>query len=148
MDIPYAELDALYHGPNWTKRPTFEDDLDRFTSQPAWITEWQYDEARPLLLDRADTFIWLDLPFPLVLWRVTSRTACRWITREELWAGNREQPLWKIFTDRSNIIRWSIASRHVVRDQMPTIRTAHPTLRILRLRRRKHLEQFLTRLER
>ena len=24
LDIPYAELDAMYHGPDWTKIPEFE----------------------------------------------------------------------------------------------------------------------------
>ena len=141
--IPYQELDALYHGPDWTKRSDFESDLDSFTSQPAWITEWQYASAKPLLLDRADTFIWLDLPFPLVLWRVTRRTIRRAITREELWGGNHEPALHKILTDRSNMIRWSIAARGHVREAIPEIARDHPNLRIVRLRSRRQVRQLL-----
>ncbi len=92
LGIPYREIDALYHGPNWTKRETFEKDVDALTKQRSWITEWQYDQVRPLLADRASLFIWLDLPWPVVLYRVTKRTLRRWVRQEELWAGNREQP--------------------------------------------------------
>ncbi len=141
--IPYAELDALYHGPNWTKKTDFELNLDSFTSQPAWITEWQYDSAKPLLLDRADTFIWLNLPFPLILWRVTVRTVRRAITREKLWDGNHEPPLYKIFSDQSNMIRWSIASRNHVRDALPTIIRKYPDLRVVRLHSRRQVRQLL-----
>ncbi len=142
LGIPYAEVDALYHGPNWTKRPTFEADVDAFTRQPNWITEWQYDEARPLLADRAELFVWLDLPLPLVLSRVTRRTVRRWLFRQELWAGNREQPLWKIFWDRSNAIRWSLASRHHVPAAVPELRRQHPDLQVVRLKSRKQVREF------
>ena len=33
-----------------------------FAAQPTWVTEWQYGEARLLLLRRADLQVWLDLP--------------------------------------------------------------------------------------
>ena len=147
LDIPYAELDAMYHGPNWTKIPEFEKDVDRLTAQPAWITEWQYDDVRPLLLARADTFVWLDLPFPLILWRVTVRTVRRALTHEALWGGNHESPLHKIFTDKSNMIRWSIASRNQIRDALPTIIREYPDLRIVRLRSRRQVKQLLEVLE-
>ena len=139
----YTELDALYHGPNWTKRPTFEADLDAFTSQADWITEWQYEEAQPLLAARADTLIWLDFPLPVVLARVTRRTVGRWVRKEELWAGNREQPLWRIFTDPSNMIRWSFASRHAVRDALPEVLAKNPHLAVRRLSSPRQARRFL-----
>lgn len=143
LGITYAELDAMYHGPNWTKIPEFEETVDQLTAQPAWITEWQYDEVRSLLLERADTFVWLDLPFPLILWRVTVRTVRRALTHESLWGGNHEPPLHKIFTDKSNMIRWSIASRNQIRDALPSIVREHPDLRIIRLRSRRQVRQLL-----
>ncbi len=143
LGIPYTELDAMYHGPNWTKIPEFEENVDRLTAQPAWITEWQYDDVRPLLLERADTFVWLDLPFPLILWRVTVRTVRRAVTHEALWGGNHESPLHKIFTDKSNMIRWSIASRNHIRDTLPSIMREHPDVRIIRLRSRRQVRQLL-----
>lgn len=143
QEIPYRELDALYDGPHWTKNADFEETLDRFTSQSAWVTEWQYDSAKPVLLERADTFVWLDLPFPLILWRVTMRTIRRALTHEELWGGNHEPPLHKILTDQSNMIRWSITSRNHVRDVLPGIIQNHPDLHVIRLRSRRQVRELL-----
>ena len=62
LSCPHAELDALHHGPGWTKRPEFEDDVHRGTACPTWASEWQYAAVREVLLDRADLLVWLDLP--------------------------------------------------------------------------------------
>ena len=29
LDLPHAEMDALFHGPGWTQMPTFEAEVDR-----------------------------------------------------------------------------------------------------------------------
>lgn len=143
LDLPFAEIDALYHGPNWTKRPQFESDLDQFTSQNSWVTEWLYPQVRPLLAQRADTLIWLDLPLPVVLYRVTTRTLRRWWRLETVWAGNREPAPWKILWDKSNMIRWSWASRHQVPQEIPKLRAQYPDLQIVRLRSRRDAQLFL-----
>lgn len=52
---------GLYHGAEWIPRPEFFADVDLFTREPTWVTEWQYRDARPLLSARADTLVvsWL-----------------------------------------------------------------------------------------
>ena len=64
LGLPHIEIDALFHGPNWTPLETFEAEVIRFSSQPAWVTEWQYAPVRGLLADRADLLVWLDLVNP------------------------------------------------------------------------------------
>lgn len=49
-----------------------------------------YGRVRDLLWPRADTIVWLDYAFPLVLGRLTARTVRRAVTGEILWNGNRE----------------------------------------------------------
>jgi hypothetical protein len=49
--------------------------------------------VRDLIWERAEMVIWLDYAFPVVFWRLLTRTIRRAITREELWNGNRE-PFW------------------------------------------------------
>ena len=61
LDLPHVEIDALYHGPNWTPRESFVADVDAFSSGPRWVTEWQYGAVRALLAERADLVVWLDL---------------------------------------------------------------------------------------
>ena len=107
LHLPSVEIDSLHHGPQWTQRPTFAADVDRFTSGPAWVVEWQYSEVKPLLLDRADALVWLDHGRWTVTQRVVRRTLRRRLRRTELWNGNYEPPLRTIFTDPDHIIRWS-----------------------------------------
>lgn len=107
LAMPTVEIDSLFHGPDWTPRPTFVDDVDSFTSGLSWVVEWQYSQVRPLLLARCDVLIWLDHSRWLVMWRVIRRTVERRFRNAELWNGNREPPLWTILTDRDHIIRWA-----------------------------------------
>src|SRR5918995_3432102 len=62
--LPYTDLDGLFHGAGWTKRPTFEQDVHALAADARWVTEWGYwtSGMGPVLGDRAQLLIWLDLP--------------------------------------------------------------------------------------
>lgn len=107
LHLPHIEIDALFHGPNWTPRPSFEDNVHRFSADPAWVTEWQYGSVRPHLLQRADLLVWLDLPKAVVMTQVVRRTVMRRLQRQELWNGNIEPPLRAFFSDPDHIVRWA-----------------------------------------
>ncbi|WP_112235631.1 AAA family ATPase [Kocuria sp. BT304] len=133
--IPHTEVDALFHGPGWTPRPEFAAEVKCLAAQEAWVTEWQYDAARPLLAEHADTLLWLDFPFWAVTFpRVVRRTVRRSLCREVLWNGNREAPLRSILTDPEHIIRWAFVTRHAYRERIPAVERTHPALRVVRLR--------------
>ena len=141
---PHTELDGLFHGPGWTRRPEFEADVDAMVRQPEWVTEWQYGPVRERLAASADLLVWLDLPFwTVTLPRVVCRTVKRRITRKELWNGNIEGPLWEFFTDREYIVRWSISSRNVYRGRVPVTDRVHPGLSVIRLRTQAEVESWL-----
>jgi len=38
LRVPHVEIDALFHGPGWLPRSTFEDGVRRFVAEPAWVT--------------------------------------------------------------------------------------------------------------
>jgi len=91
FDLPYVELDALYHGPGWLPRPDFEPDVEAFCAGARWVTDSMgYDSVRDLLWSRADTVVWMDLPRRQVMTRVLRRSVRRGLLRFELWNGNRE----------------------------------------------------------
>lgn len=139
--IPHTEIDALFHGSDWTPRPEFVDDVRALVALDAWVTEWQYSEARPLLTERADLLVWLDLPFAMVtLPRVVARTVRRRVRRERLWNGNVEPPLPTFFTDPEHIVRWSIATRNTYRERIPALR---PDLAVVRLRTTGEVQRWL-----
>src|SRR5262245_42754318 len=92
--LPYVELDALQHGPNWTEataeelRARVEAALD---DARGWVVDGNYDsKLGRRLVDRAEVIVWLDLPLATKLIRLVKRSALRYLTREPLWNGNRE----------------------------------------------------------
>ncbi len=107
LGLPYRELDALHHGPNWVPRPEFVADVTAFAATDAWISEWQYRAVRALLLDRAELLIWLDLSRWRVFSQLVPRTVRRRLRRVQLWNGNVEPPLWTVLTDRDHLLRWA-----------------------------------------
>ncbi|MDN5631239.1 MULTISPECIES: AAA family ATPase [Kocuria] len=133
--IPHTEIGALFHGPGWTPRPEFAVDVSRLVAGSAWVTEWQYDAARPVLAERADTLLWLGFPFWTVTFpRVVRRTVRRSLSHQELWNGNTEGPLRTLLTDPEHIIRWAVATRHSYRERIAALEETAPHLRVVRLR--------------
>lgn len=143
LDLSHTEMDALFHGPGWTKMPTFEADVQRLVASDRWVCEWQYDYARPLILERADLMVWVDPPFPITLGRVVRRTVRRRVRREVLWNGNREGPLHAFFTDPEHIVRWSIGTRNIYDERMPVVAATRPDLPIVRLRSAREIETWV-----
>ena len=144
VDAPHIEIDALFHGPGWVPREEFLDDVRAFVATERWTTEWQYTTARPILAERADLLVWLDLPFATVtLPRVVRRTVRRRARRELLWHGNVEPPLRTIFTDREHIVRWAILTRNKYRAQVPELERMRPALPIVRLRTQREVDAWL-----
>ena len=95
LAVPVIELDALFWGPNWTKPvpEEFRARVAEYIAGDAWVIDGNYSVARDVVWQRADTFVWLDPPFRVLLWRLFLRTNRRIRSREELWkgTGNRER---------------------------------------------------------
>ena len=95
-----------------------------------------------LVLDRADTVIWLDLPLRVALTRVTRRTIRRIRTGEELWSGNRES--WRGgFLGWESMFVWTIRSHLRHRRARAGRLAEYPHLRVVRLRSAREVESYL-----
>ena len=106
----HIELDSIHWLPNWTELPDeeFRTQVAEKITVDRWVADGNYKPVRDLLWRRADTLVWLDLPFRVVFWRVVKRTIRRVWTGEELWNGNKEDisalfgryamPVWVIRT--------------------------------------------------
>ena len=68
LDLPYVELDELHRGPNWTEA-TDEDFLahvrEAMDAAPqGWVIDGNYEvKLGDIVIEAADTIVWLDLPF-------------------------------------------------------------------------------------
>ncbi|WP_194419777.1 AAA family ATPase [Microbacterium abyssi] len=136
-----------HHGPNWTPRPEFLDDVRAFAETSRWVTEWQYtskgtDEILPV---RADLAVWLDYPYPLVRRRLLRRTMMRRVFRTRLWNGNVEPPLWSrdAWAGENDILRWQKHTRCKWNERMPEKQAEFPDLMIVRLSHPHETERWL-----
>ena len=142
--LRHIELDALFHGPGWTPRESFVDDVRRETEGDDWVADGNYAPVSERLWSRADTIVWLDLPRWLTEAQVIWRSLLRWVRDEELWNGNRERgPIG--WLDPEHPIRWSW-SKHPQYGARYGARFADPAFahtRRVRLHSRDDVRRFI-----
>lgn len=104
------ELDTLFWGRDWQPAPLelFRHRVEREIRDGDWIVVGNYAQVRDLTWRAADTLIWLDLPFPLVMWRLLRRTIRRVFSRQELWGTGNRETFRNAFLSRHSILLWAI----------------------------------------
>lgn len=146
LSLPHHEMDNLHWGAGWTTRESFLEDVAAFTATEAWVSEFQYREARPLTAGRAQVMVWLDYPVRTRMWRVIRRTLRRRFRREPMWdAGLLEGPLWTIFTEQDHIIRFAWRTRKNFEGLPAALAEKYPHLTLVRLRSPRAAQQWLER---
>ena len=143
LGVPFVELDALVHGPNWVETP--DDELRRVLEPvlagDGWVIDGGYRrKIGDLVLARADTVVWLDLPIRVWLPRLVRRTVRRIRGREEIWNGNRES-LRGAFWGRDALIPYAFRSHRSRRRRYPLELAAYP---VVRLRTQAEVEAFVS----
>jgi adenylate kinase family enzyme len=140
------ELDGLYWGRDWEPAPLelFRYRVENETRDSDWIVVGIYGQVRDLTWGAADTLIWLDLPFPLVFWRLFWRTIRRAVTRENLWATGNTESLVRTFFTRQSILLWAIRThrknrRRFLRDTADWGKDK----KVVRLTSAREVERFL-----
>jgi len=146
LGVPVVELDALHHGPGW-KEATADElraRVEPIVTTQAWVIDGGYrGKLGDLVLEAADTVVWLDLPMRVWLPRLLRRTLGRILREEELWGGNRET-LRGAFVGRDALIPWSL--RHYWRRRrLYPVQLAR--FNLVRLCSRREVEQFLASVE-
>ncbi|MCY3840156.1 MAG: hypothetical protein OXH09_16155 [Gammaproteobacteria bacterium] len=65
--------------------------------------------------------IWLDLPVPLLVWRVLRRSWRRWRTRKLLWGTNIERfwPQLALWRGDDSLVYWVVSAQRGKREGMP-----------------------------
>jgi adenylate kinase family enzyme len=136
LDLPFVELDALHHGPNWYQ-PSAEEFSARVREAMAalpdgWVIDGNYEgKLGALVIDAADTIVWLDLPFAIKVRRLWRRTIGRIRDDVELWSGNKES--WRgAFWGRDSLFWWMVKTHFRHKRQWPARFAGDP--RVVRLR--------------
>ncbi|MBA3274248.1 MAG: hypothetical protein H0T72_00525 [Chloroflexia bacterium] len=145
LGVPWIELDALHHGPNWSA-PTPEAFRARVREAmdacpEGWVIDGNYDsKLGETVLGTADTIVWLNLPLRTTFPRLWRRTIHRLRHDVELWNGNHET--WRgNFASRESLFLWTIRAHVRHRRQWPSRFGADP--RLVRLRSDAEVRRWL-----
>ena len=142
LEVPFVELDAIHWQAGWSELDADELRLrvEPLVERDAWVIDGSYrGKLGDLVLERADTVVWLDLPRRIWLPRLIMRTLRRALTREELWNGNRESLSNAVAGDDS-LFRFALANERPRRHRYPRELDRY---RVARLRTPAEVEAFL-----
>ena len=142
LDVPFVELDAIHWQAAWTELDAGElrRRVEPLVERDAWVIDGSYrGKLGDLVLEGADTVVWLDLPRRIWLPRLVVRTLRRAVLGEELWNGNRES-LWNALVGFDSLFRYALANERPRRHRYPRELAGY---RVARLRSPGEVEAFL-----
>lgn len=149
LGLDFIELDALHWQANWTPATLegFRASVETATSSQSWVVAGNYHTVRDLIWPRAQAVIWLDYSFPVVFWRLLTRTVRRGWTQEELWNGNREKFWWhlKLWSEES-LFNWLFKTYWRRKREIPALLALHENahLKVFHFRSPRAAEEWLT----
>lgn len=147
LDVPFVELDALHHGPNWAE-PTNDEFRARVreameAAPDGWVIDGNYEsKLGETVLGEADTIVWLDPPLGLKLRRLWRRTSHRIRNDVELWNGNKET-WWNAVCGPQSLFGWMLRTHFRQRREWPRRFGGDP--RFVRLRSAAEARAWLER---
>jgi adenylate kinase family enzyme len=140
LGLRHVEIDALHHGPNWEScgADVLRERVLEAIEGDGWVTDSIYHRMLgDLVSSRADLIVWLDLPIPLVMWRLLRRSHARRRDKIELWNGNVE-PGWR---EQTKYLIWpALRVAFTNRREFPRL-YAH--LQVQRLRSDDEMRRFV-----
>lgn len=144
LNTEWIELDALYWGPGWTPRPTFEGDVRAAAQQSRWVIDGNYSRVRDIIWRRCTAIAWLDYSFARVFSRAFRRTVRRIVSGERLYGGNRETARETLFDVETPL--WLVVRTHGRRRrEFPELfnRPEYRHARVIRLNTPAAADRFL-----
>lgn len=147
LGCPHIELDALFWEANWkpVPDPVFRERVAKATAGDSWVADGNYTgKARDILWPRADTLVWLDYAFCVIMWRLAVRTFGRAARREVLWGNNQEDLRTDLFS-RESLFLWALQTYGKNRKNFPELfrQAEYAHLQIVRLRSPRLAEEWL-----
>jgi adenylate kinase family enzyme len=142
--LPVYHMDHIHWQSGWIARDaTIKDALTHdIHMRDEWIFEGGHSRTYHERIRRADTFIWLDFPLSVRLWRVLLRSVrYNGKTRPDLPEGCPEQLNWQTF----EFLQFIWSTRKTSRAKLAAIYEAPPPhLKTIRLNNAAAVRNFLT----
>ena len=149
LGLPVVELDAIRHERGWDSTP-WEEFRERITRTldacpDGWVSDGGYSPISDVYLSRADTIVWLRLPWSTSFLRLLRRTVTRAWTREPLFGPSGPRESWRLsFLSTRSILWWSISHhREGVRRTRERLDSLEGSVKVYELRSPEEVEGFI-----
>lgn len=144
--LPWTEADAVNWLPGWQQRPLPEQRamIEAVCAEDGWILDSAYSTWLDVVLPRTQLILALDYPRWRSLTRLVRRTVARNLDHRPVCGNNTES--WRLTFSRESILLWhfrSFAAKRARLDAWEADPSAPP---VLRFRRPRDLEGWVTRL--
>lgn len=152
LGLHYIELDNLFWLDDWQECPDeiffakIEAEMQK--AADGYVIDGNYTRTIPVKWSEIDTVIWLDLPFPVNLYRSIKRAVQRAWHKQDLWSNsNNRESLQRMF-GRDSVVRWMIATHRKNRKKYVQMMNApeYSNIRWIHLKSQKEIDQFLQQL--
>ena len=113
LGAPHIELDALHWGAKWSEATADElrARVAPLVAGERWVVDGMYwRKIGGLVLERADTVVWIDPPWIVTFFQLLRRSLSRMLRRTALYNGNRES-FRGLFLSRDSLLLFSIRTR-------------------------------------
>jgi adenylate kinase family enzyme len=143
LGVPFVEMDALVHGPNWTEISDsgLRELVEPIVAGEGWVVDNAYrKKLGNLVVDAADTIVWLDLPIRVWLPRLVGRTLRRIRGKELLWNDNKEA-FRTAFWGRESLVGFALRMHFDRRRRYPAELAGYE---VIRLRTPAEVDRFVT----
>lgn len=144
--LTYIELDALHWKPNWVES-TAAELADKVNAAIAaapggWIADGSYLlKIGDLVLGKADTVIWLDLPWRVMFWRMLKRSFQRAWDKNKICGDNTES--WRLMFSKDALWLYWITHRRKLTHKGDELRELLPAEKpVIRLTSAGELNRF------
>lgn len=142
LGVRFVELDAIHHQAGWRELSAEElrREVEPIVAGDRWVIDGMYrSKLGHLVLDAADTVVWLDLPRRVWLPRLIRRTFVRALLGQELWNGNRES-FRMAFSRHDSIVLFALRNDRSRQHRYPHVLNGY---RVARLRSQREIDAFL-----
>ena len=115
LGLPFIELDSIYWLPGWVQREPgdFRAVVQQtiYEHPDGWVIDGNYGgHLKGLVAKQAETVVYVNMPWRLLMWRTFWRSVNRARTKRVLWSGNSES--WRqVFLSRDSLLCFLIRNR-------------------------------------
>lgn len=147
LGLTVIELDAInWQRPGWNALPSeeFRSQIEAamHAATNGWVSDGNYTKEAAALLDSADTFVWLHLPWRVSFYRMVTRTLRRALSKELLWGAQHESLRTQLFS-KDSLWWWGIHHHKASVRSTRAVLAARPHVPVIELRSAREVRALM-----